>query len=355
MFVAITLILIFGLLTSYADIKQGKIKNSIIVAMLISSIIINAFILKITGEVAVKYIINLFASLIFSFVLWYLNFWTAGDAKLFFAYSALLPLSIYKFGIFEFFPSFTLIINSFTPIAVYIFIISLKNFNRNLFLKEFKESFSPKNILSVLMTISGVLMAIKLLFSILKYQPNFLTNTILIFLVFHLVDKKILRILSIVFLIVGFIVSPLSEILQFIKNTILIVMIFQLLMIFIKIVQLNLVKKVKVNELEPGMIIAENIVKQGNYWIKLRTKKSFSGKLIKNNSLLSDDDVKEIKNSYNSGLVKFKEVKIASTLPFAPLLFLGVIITLLAQGNMFIHLITVKDVIVGYFKYWIMQ
>ena len=126
---SIPFILLLGIVTSYSDMKHKKIRNKWIIA----SFFYSAFILAVTsiyvytkeGMPNLSYYslfaINILSALFFGVMLWLSGMWSAGDAKLFLAYSALIPLSTYKWGSIGTFPSFIILINTFTPAFVFFF------------------------------------------------------------------------------------------------------------------------------------------------------------------------------------------------------------------------------------------
>jgi Flp pilus assembly protein protease CpaA len=361
-FLVLLLLTIFGLVTSYTDIKEGKIKNIWIVVMILAALIANTFVTRTFIEKTRESLVNAGLALLFAFFLWYFGFWTAGDGKLFFAYSLLLPITIYKYGIIQHFPSFVLIINAFTPVAIYLIITSLKRTEPKQFFKEVKKSFTFKSLLSLLLYFAGFSFAIQLVFSFFSIQSNFLISTLIIFVVFEMVkDKKIIDVASVILVVARLILSPESILsLVFLKELAFMLLIFQSLWIFIGLVITQLVEVVKIKDLKPGMVLAESIMKKKGKWEKQSMSLSFGMfKMVKASvddeviNVLDEKIVKEIKKDAAKGKVSFKQVKVNKTVPFAPILFLGVLLTFFAEGNIFIHLITAKDIVIGYVRYWL--
>ncbi len=114
---------LIGLIISYQDFRYGKIKNKWIILGLAWGLIIYFFFL-IWGIIAepiipfsyiLKVFVNSFFALIVGYILWYFNLWSAGDAKLFFVFTLLLPLQYYWRTALPVFPSFALLINIFIP------------------------------------------------------------------------------------------------------------------------------------------------------------------------------------------------------------------------------------------------
>jgi len=98
-------ILLFGTITSYEDIRWGRIRNKYILSALLFTALINS--LMFLGVIEDHnldegYYLALLINVIIAF----------GDAKLFSAYAALVPLTTYRQGYTQYFPSFTLLSNT---------------------------------------------------------------------------------------------------------------------------------------------------------------------------------------------------------------------------------------------------
>lgn len=128
-FLFIIIIFLLGLLTSYGDFSCGKIKNIWIFWSLVGGAAVYFSFLafgpfgffssagfQYLGEV----ILNSFIALILGYLLWCFDLWAAGDAKLFFAFSFLLPLEYYGRSYLPYFPSFALLINTFVPALTFL-------------------------------------------------------------------------------------------------------------------------------------------------------------------------------------------------------------------------------------------
>jgi len=112
-----SIIIFIGGVTSYEDIRYGKIKNKWILSGLIGGILI--FLLGISLGIIdnwayiQKVIINTFIALVVGYLMWQYKLWAAGDAKLFALYAFLVPLNYYSNWYLEYFPSFVLLVNTF--------------------------------------------------------------------------------------------------------------------------------------------------------------------------------------------------------------------------------------------------
>lgn len=131
-------IFIIGFITCYQDFKEGKIKNkwiklgivwaifAVLILFLGSADI--PFIKYFSGGYSIimpqgyflKFFLNVLFSLVAMYALWYFDLWSAGDAKLFFVFTLLLPLKYYGNSFLPFFPSFVLLLNIFLLAALFL-------------------------------------------------------------------------------------------------------------------------------------------------------------------------------------------------------------------------------------------
>lgn len=171
------MILFLGVVTSYEDIKFGKIRNKWILLGLGYFFTTNAVIIlffndiyKLNFDYFVFLLLNGFLALIAGVLLWYLGLWTAGDAKLFFAFLLLLPVSNSNFNFDD------VLINIFVPLSV-ILIIPL------LFKIKKKEFFAVFELESLLFTVLFLFAAIWPISKIAEFAQFHELNLIAIFLI----------------------------------------------------------------------------------------------------------------------------------------------------------------------------
>ncbi|MDI6777690.1 MAG: hypothetical protein QMD77_00705 [Patescibacteria group bacterium] len=141
-YLMLPVIFLIGGVVSYQDFKFGKIRNKwilrglawglIVYLVLFLSLFLAAylpFFSKITSFISYAYIykalLNAFIALALGYVLWYFELWSAGDAKLFFVFSLLLPLTHYWRSYLFYFPSLALLINVFIPALLFLFVQNL--------------------------------------------------------------------------------------------------------------------------------------------------------------------------------------------------------------------------------------
>lgn len=132
-------VLIVGTISSYTDIKYGKIFNKSIGAGFISGLLILvSFYGRYFDSTYLKNAaVNGSIGIIFGYLLWFFKKWSAGDAKLFSFFSFFLPLSFYQNSYIDFFPSISILISAFIIIVIYTFLNSLIFMTHKLFTKGF--------------------------------------------------------------------------------------------------------------------------------------------------------------------------------------------------------------------------
>jgi len=142
-------IFFIGLVTSYEDIKYGKIRNKWIILGLgwgavvfllcfiwyfiaspvselyyskVMHLPVDSFLPVYTFNLSflLKSLVNFLTAAATGFALWRFNSWAAGDAKLFLVYSLLIPLFHYQQSYLPIFPSFILLVNIFCIFLAYL-------------------------------------------------------------------------------------------------------------------------------------------------------------------------------------------------------------------------------------------
>jgi hypothetical protein len=132
-------VFLIGSITSYQDYKYSKIRNKWILWGLAWAL--SVYLLLCLWLLSDEYftlfhrakdfmsfvyihdaLLNAFISLAIGYLIWYFDLWSAGDAKLFFVFSLLLPLTHYSSSYLPYFPSFALLINVFAPAMLFLFL-----------------------------------------------------------------------------------------------------------------------------------------------------------------------------------------------------------------------------------------
>ena len=351
-------IIFLGIITSYEDIKEGKIKNKWIILAVAYTIFIYLLIIinyQINNiPIRLTYFIELGVMVIFSliigFIIWAVGLWTAGDAKLFFAYSLLIPLSTYKYGYIPYISSTNILTNTFTPLFIILAFMLL--FKTNLKQKIFylKKSFEPKQIFSLFVFLFAFIWLLNLFFSLLNISADYFMSIFFLFLLIIILEKIIpVKLFTLVLILSGlrllFDKTALS--LASLKFLFFMWISFILLRFFILYLGFSfLTKDVDIKLLKKGMVPAEKV-----YFEDKRYKKEsmlyfslFSylyEKTKKKEYLfepsaegLSAKDVDKLKKLEKK--LGFDHLRVYQTLPFAPLIFAGVLLTIIFQGNLFV-------------------
>lgn len=357
-------IVFFGLWVCYTDIKNGKIKNIAIVLMIISGIILNLFISKNLVEMPVKVILNSSIALIFGYLIWLIGLWSAGDAKLFFAFSLIIPITAYNNFDASVFPSLSILINTFAPIALFFVIKSLLKPKIKKIIGFVKKYFLSRSIIDTSFFIFAFSVPMDLLLSFFGIQISRVFEIILLIILLESLRKVkwipfkhftyIFSVLNVIFFF-----NEIANI-DFVQKFILGLFIFQTIRVLLDyLTEIELSKSVKIRDLKKGMFLLDSIIeKDGEY-----QKRSFSFISMFNfiysakenmkstiNRKLDEENIKKIRKLKKQGKLKFDDVRISQEIPFAPFMFLGVMITYFSQIIFLVHLITLKDYIILYIQ-----
>jgi len=288
---------------------------------------------------------NLLFSVIIGFGAWYFKLWTAGDGKLFITFSALIPLSIYELGYLEWTPSFTLLMNIFIfALIIMIFYLLYKSSLKDI--KEasigfFKDVFNIKKLFTTIVSLFIIYWFIEILLSLFKIKNFFLVilTTILAYnyikkktkkgFIFFAIAISLLRLVidksvySSTFLIIFLILIILWEIIDSFLN-------FSIS----KLISNIFSNEVEVDKLKQGMVLSEFIQKDENKHIK-KVKSAFYADnfLDEESEGLTQKQIEKIRAA------DIKKIRVSQMISFAPFIFLGVILTLIAKGNIIIFVL----------------
>ena len=142
----LTAVLALGVSSSLEDLRLGKISNKLVFSAAAFSIILHAPLAFAGGQNAryfQDFAQNFFSAAIFAFAFWELKAWSAGDAKLFAAFAALVPLSFYEHGRLPIFPSFALFANTLVPAALFLLVLLWRKTDFAEKKEVFKKAFKP--------------------------------------------------------------------------------------------------------------------------------------------------------------------------------------------------------------------
>lgn len=347
-------ILILGVVTSYTDLNYGKIRNRHILFALIYIPLVYAAIIAyflFAGiPVRVSYLadlgLNMAIALVFSFLVWHFGVWSAADGKLFFAYSGLVPLTVYSRTYFAYFPSFVLLINTFFPVFIY-YAIKLVFFTKLKEKGEFFRKVKPGVVLDLFLNVFWISWISRLIAVFVKVDIGFLGNILIMVSIIFFIRRiatlwKISLLLSILRVVFdySFVFTP-DFLWQFISYSIILLLIFFVLMFSSSL----FTRAVDIRKLKPGMMLSDYIYCEKGIYKKMDELEAFEmlergiirgGNLLKIGKTgdgLTGEDIKRIRNLHGDKKLDFSNIGITQMLPFSPFLFLGIILTVIAGGN----------------------
>lgn len=352
-YISILFIILLCAYVTWMDIKTGKIKNKIILFGILGSFILNLiFILisnifseyKFWGLLYYKeLIINLIIAIIVSYIFWFKRLWSAGDAKLFIVIVLLLPLTFYKNGFLPYFPAFALLFNIFFSASVFYLIIMLYdlyiNFSYNKLSNSIREIFikiKKNNYRNYFVRINIFFLLFIFMSQTSKYFSTILLS-FLYFLIIYYIRKFIYNIarstfgplvyfLTLICVLMYYLkIFSLEYTINFLPNFLIIFIIFFTVRLISEFyINRNEEIKLKVEELKPGMVLA-------NRSIKKYKDKDTVGEIMPDG--LTKEQVRCIKNSYK--YEGWKYVYIYKTIPFGIWVFIGTVVTILLKENLY--------------------
>lgn len=348
---------------AYSDLKSGIISNKLTFPLIGIGIALNALYAFITNDpwFIVKGLIFIAIVYIISYIFWRMGAWAGGDAKLFTALAALLPVQplIIQYSLFNVnFPvisnygfPITIILNSiisllpFLLIYVLFIVLSSKRYLIDELISPIKDY--KKNIISTLVITSAVTLTV-LIAAYLPYKLMIIV-LILIFILSFIISKLpdtikavVITVLTLYALYTGPQLTIISIITLFVTLTIVRI----ILKILTTITKKALQDDYKVEELKEGMIPAFKIYEQDDKIIiddkgimdKIResAKKGDvfglmrpEGKLLIGTMAagLSQDDINFLNKLVKENRIENK-ITIKKGIQFAPSILIGVIISL---------------------------
>jgi hypothetical protein len=341
-------ILALGIVTSYEDVKEGKIRNKYVVAALGLSVLIHVLLLffNIIGFDYVLVIgLYVLASLVLGFIAWYTRIWSAGDAKLYCAYMSLIPPTIYVYFITDF-HIFALLVNSLLPYFAYLLLNLILKTGFKHKVAVLKKIMTWKSLLNILLLIFSISWLTTYLFSRLGIQSTFLYNILAIAVIAALLKRilgeQMIAFLALVAILRVFLNTGHVLTVSFLTSFVVITLGYMIILLFINNLSDYYTKKVHVYQLNPGMLLAEDITKKG--FKQSSIKKGLGGVFgersifLRSSRGLSEEDVLNIRRKYRSGKLHFNTIKIHQATPFAQFMFLGVLITIVCNGNALLFL-----------------
>ncbi len=387
-YLSIPMLLYFGYITAFGDIKSGRIPNRLIwlgvklglfwhtlyilfIMWLFKDRLFTEGIRLIEAYI-VEFGINSAIGLAIGFFMWWVHMWAAGDAKLFSVFTFMIPVDFYSKFHVRLFPSFALLYNIFLcALVVVCFDFALKLVKRGAEsrrsgeMREFIDKFVNRKYASSFISnhwkpwlrlILGLIFSFLITSMIRKYLSTAVEKLIPWKFTIDLKDIEINE--SIIFLLFFLLFRPLTKLYQnliFYYITIfslaaylIFVVLYTnspkilfelvhfgglsiLLIIFRKVYEfyserIN-VMSIPLNELIPKTILSKKTIKQ----IETADKDFFK----QNFELLFADGLTEDQINALKDWNKIQTIEISGTIPFAPCILAGVILTVAIKGILF--------------------
>lgn len=330
---------LLGILSTVSDVKNKKISNRMVFLFIGIGLVVNlAFNLY---DFRINYIINFLFALLVGFVLWYVNFWNAGDGKLFLAFVSVMPVNLFFLSKTNLY-SYNLIVYTFVPIFfVFLFFLIMQTSSKE-FMQALKESFRPVLIFNISVAFFSFQWVMDLLFQHFGLRINLFLGAIILFFVFDGLEKILkVRLINIFYatsLLRIFLEAESLFTLNFITYFLYQLVIFLVFVyFFLYIAYFKFGVHVKIPKLKPGMLLCEKIIKHGKKYtvvpdIKISLFTFFHDK-VKGNTVieinpngLTEKDIAKIQDWNKSGKMEVGALLIQKRIPYAPFQFLGVII-----------------------------
>ncbi|MBN2880586.1 hypothetical protein JXM83_00910 [Candidatus Woesearchaeota archaeon] len=332
--------LLLGFFTSYSDIKSSKIKNYVLKYCLFFIILINVFFLAIMKfnhfnmanvlPYYRDYILSVVFVFLVSLILWIFGFWNAADSKLITVFALALPPStvVYNYSSLYGVNFFYNVV--FVNIIFFIFrsLRHLKTFDKK------KLGYLPKFSFFSFFNLFLVVFSFGFVSRIFNFISNsvdrFYINILFMISLFYFLRKlKIQKYIIFIFFGISLYFNR-NEFLNIIfwKNLFGIFLFLTFIRLFMDYLSISNVSIVKIDELKPGMHLAQDFVIDG------KKKSRFLSDIIsydqfKGLSLDSISDIQKIKQDIRNG-----EILISRRDSFAPFIFIGYILTVLLQSNL---------------------
>ncbi len=339
-------ILGLGIITSIEDIKTGLIRNKWVLSGIVYAFIMNTgLIIFYWGSLSHQYLLEILTNLLFAIImgfgLWYAGIWTAGDGKLFIAFAALIPLSSYSYGHINWAPSLMLLMNIFIIGLIFSLSVILRHLSiprlvstTKKMLKEF-----PKRLLESVLYLFSLYWVLNLALSAIGIPSSAFLKIIIAFILFPLIPRGkifiyVLLLISIARIFLDKDVYNSQFLIGFIIN----VIIWKSFMFMLKEGLTDLAYEqfctdIDIRHLKPGMVLQQDIVKENGKFKRI-PKPLFSKKSM------IDEEPEGLTSAQINILKKtgLKRVRVSRTTPFAPIMTVGAIATILANGNILILL-----------------
>lgn len=337
-----------GIYASYTDIKENIIENRLILSLILVGAIGHLYFIF-NGTESLTFSLLVFGEYFgLAFVFYWLELIPSGDAKLYASLGFLIPPNFYR-SLNVLFPISTFTINCFLPLGIGLMFVAIKNSSIKKTKKSLKRFFNPKILGWILFRIFSLSGFVGFVLNLMRLRNPFLLSGFLIVGLMALIRRISIsgKILYLPFFAFTVLMS-FGNITNYLYSFLLGFLIYGTLRILVMDIANNsFIYEVNLENLKPGMIIADDIRKNNNkdeYEKKfLRMFSAFSPLFNLGNSDsiinmknegLRKEDIERLKELKEKGKIDFDTVKIHQTLPFAPFILLGFTISIIIKQNL---------------------
>jgi Flp pilus assembly protein protease CpaA len=352
----IAVVLAVCLYTSYTDVRLKKIGNRCTYGLVLLGLLCQGIFVYLGITTIPEVLWLLLGGLAVAFLMYYLGIWSPGDSKLFWGLSVALPPTIFqRFGYWRY-PPFVLAVNTFVPYFLATMIVILTRTTWRQKWQVLKSILAPGFLLRFALSLLSFMGISALLSLALPFDLDYFATLILFVVLFSLFDRLVARQRQLLFLAPFALVSLALawDNLGFYLTMLAITGgLFLVLRFFIAdLGDWLFVQEIPVSELRKGLVPANTIVRKGSqYTAQPVSFSSFislaarprDGEVIMDLTPegLSEEKVSELQALAAAGRLAGlgDKIQVQQSMPFAPIILVGVLITLLSRGVFIVRLI----------------
>ena len=364
------ILVLFCLYAAYTDVREKKITNFCVYGLIYAGLLSQIVFILSGNTTPLKSLITVLGGFGIVFALYWFGIFAAGDAKLVWGICLLLPPSLFSGGnaFAQFIPA-ALVINTFVPyfliVTIYLLTTSTGNQKLRALTQIYQMDDFSKKILDMLFRLVlflGLGKAVTLLFTWLEIRLEPLYFSLLVLVLFFSANSFVSRfnlekwrnyiicplLFEIMILNTPFTLKAWSQAyLMLVKIYLIYIAVFFFMRLYIDNLDSTVLdKEIDIANLQEGMVSAEQIVKENRDGQVVYRKMGFSLPNVLDENVilttfshgLSKEKIAELKQLAHDGCFQTFEnkIKIQQSLRFAPIIFFGVILTILCHGPFFL-------------------
>lgn len=341
----LTLLLIGGWII-YEDIKKGKIKNYSLVILVLVGVFLNFYYTKAFIQQPLLSATNIFFAILVGLIIWLAGLWSAADAKLFIGLVILFPVTLFKSSS-GYFPGLSILVNSAAPLFFFLTLQTLIKTNLRDKIEAVKKILKFSLLGRIFLMVTAIVLLARLISYFFKIRLEHFLWLLLILGLFWIVEEKLKIRLTYLFasiIIFTLVFFPQSITSEFFSLVLVLALLILSVLFIIYLGTPLFSQRVKINELKEGMILTEMVLKGKEKFMKkpmtflaflvsLRERSKSKPIFGYNPDGLKKDEIKRLQGLDQAGKLEFKEISISKTLPFAPVLFFGALLTYFLKGS----------------------